>query len=55
MLSRQLSAQRRGAGAGRHADLQAPTLLHATLARVIVHGTQHFQLFMPSWKPQGGI
>lgn len=40
MFSRQFSAQRRGAGAGRHADLQAPTLLHATLARVVVRGTR---------------
>jgi hypothetical protein len=40
MFSRQFSAQCRGAGAGRHADLQAPTLLHATLARVVVRGTR---------------
>jgi hypothetical protein len=39
MLSRQVSAQRRGAGAGRHADLHAPALLHATLARVL--GVEH--------------
>jgi hypothetical protein len=39
MFSRQFLAQRRGAGAGRHADLQAPTLLHATLARVVVRVT----------------
>lgn len=33
MLSRQFAAQWRGAGAGRHADLQMPYLQHATLAR----------------------
>jgi hypothetical protein len=34
-------------GGGKHADLQAPTLRHATLARVVAHGAQHSQLFMP--------
>jgi hypothetical protein len=40
-------AQASRGGCGTHTDLQAPTLLHATLARVVVHGTQHSQLFMP--------
>lgn len=55
MLSRQLLAQRRGAGAGSMLTCRRQTLLHATLARVAVRGAQHAQLFMPPWRPQGGI
>jgi hypothetical protein len=52
MFSRRLSAQGCGAGAGRHANLQVPSLLHATLARVVVRGTPDAQLLMPHWRAQ---
>jgi hypothetical protein len=44
-----------GRGAGRHTDLQAPALMHATLARVCERGTRHSQLLMPHWRPQYGM
>jgi hypothetical protein len=52
MFSRRLPAQGCGAAAGRDADLQAPSLLHATLARVVVRGTLDAQLLMPHCQPQ---
>jgi hypothetical protein len=53
MFSRRLAVHGCGAAAGRHANLQVPSLLHATLARVVVRGTPDVQLLMPLWRASG--